>query len=81
MADFPCVHSIMMEKSALAGEVGGARPPPFTLFSITYKLAVYAPAERADTLPLFFISTHICTLWSYVRFILKCKYCKIELYI
>ncbi len=25
------VHSIMMEKSALAGEGGGARPPPFTL--------------------------------------------------
>jgi hypothetical protein len=37
-------HSIMMEKSALAG----ARPPPFTLVTITYKVAVYAPAERAD---------------------------------
>ncbi len=33
-------------KSALAGEGGGARPPPFTLFTITYKVAVYAPAER-----------------------------------
>ncbi len=42
------VHSIMMEKSALAGE--SARPPLFTLFTITYKVAVYAPAERADTL-------------------------------
>jgi hypothetical protein len=39
----------MMEKSALAG----ARPPPFTLVTITYNVAVYAPAERADTLPLF----------------------------
>ncbi len=27
----------------------GARPPPFTLFTITYKVAVYAPAVRADT--------------------------------
>ncbi len=46
----------MMEKSALAGHgVGGARPrpPSFTLFTITYKVAVYAPTERADILPLF----------------------------
>jgi hypothetical protein len=35
------VHSIMMEISALAGEgVRGARPPPFTLFTITYNVAV-----------------------------------------
>jgi hypothetical protein len=49
------VQSIMMEKSALAGEGGGggARPPPFTLVTITYKVAVYAPTKRADTLPLF----------------------------
>jgi hypothetical protein len=46
-------HSIMMEKLAQSGEGGGARPPPFTLFTITYKVAVYAPAERADTLTLF----------------------------
>ncbi len=32
------------------GERGGAS---FTLVTITYKVAVYAPAERADTLPLF----------------------------
>jgi hypothetical protein len=48
----------MMEKSALAGEGGdsgvhGARPPPFSLFTITYKVAVYAPAEWADTFTLF----------------------------
>jgi hypothetical protein len=35
--------------------VGGARPSPFTLFTITYKVAVYAPAERADILPLFLL--------------------------
>ncbi len=44
-----------MEKSAKPGEGGGARPPPFTLFTITYKVVVYAPAERADTLPLFLL--------------------------
>ncbi len=32
---------------------GGARPPPFILFTISYKVAVYAPAERADTPALF----------------------------
>jgi hypothetical protein len=49
------VHSIMMEKLSQAGEGGGggARPPPFTIFTITNKIAVYAPAERADTLHLF----------------------------
>ncbi len=43
---------LMIEKSALAGEGGGARPPPYTLVTITYKVAVYAPAERADALPV-----------------------------
>jgi hypothetical protein len=33
--------------------VGGARPPPFTTFTLTSKVAVYAPAEWADTLTLF----------------------------
>jgi hypothetical protein len=36
----------------------GARPPPFTLSTITYKVVVYAPAERADTLTLFLL--HPC---------------------
>jgi hypothetical protein len=36
-------------KFAQAGEgIGGVRPPPFTIFTIMYKVAVYAPAERAD---------------------------------
>jgi hypothetical protein len=48
-----CVHPIMMEKSALAGEGGGCTPTPFQPITITYKVAVYDPAERADTLPLF----------------------------
>ncbi len=33
--------------------VGCTRPHPFTLFTIMYKVAVYAPPERADTLPVF----------------------------
>ncbi len=47
------VHSVMRVKLALAGEGGGARPPPFITFTITSKVAVYAPAEWADTLTLF----------------------------
>ncbi len=34
---------------------------PFILSTITYKVAVYAPSERADT--LYFISTPMYTLW------------------
>jgi hypothetical protein len=37
--------------------VRGARPLSFTIFTITFKVAVYAPAERADTLTLSLIST------------------------
>ncbi len=44
------VHSIMIEKSALVGESGDARSHPITLFTIASKVAVYSPAERADTL-------------------------------
>jgi hypothetical protein len=44
----------MMEKLAQAGEACWHAPaPPFPIFIITYKLAVQAPAERADTLLLF----------------------------
>jgi hypothetical protein len=43
----------MRVKLVLAGEDGGARPPPLITFSLTSKVAVYAPAEWADTLTLF----------------------------
>ncbi len=43
----------MSVKIAVAGEGGGARPPPFITFTITSSVAVYAPAEWADTLTLF----------------------------
>jgi hypothetical protein len=50
---FPGVHSVMRVKLALAGEGGGCTPTPFITFTITSKVAVYAPAEWADTLTLF----------------------------
>ena len=34
----------------------------FTIATITQKVIVYVPAERADTLPLFHLYP-ICTLW------------------
>ncbi len=37
----------------LTGVGGGARPPPFTLFNITFKVAVYAPTGVQIKLPLF----------------------------
>ncbi len=37
------------------GEGGGALPPAFTISTITYKVVVYAPDERTDTLPLFLL--------------------------
>ncbi len=44
----------MMEKLAQAGEGGGGcTPTPFTIFTITFNVAVYAPAETVDILPLF----------------------------
>jgi hypothetical protein len=54
---------IMMEKSPLAGEVGGCTPTTGQHITITYKVAVYTPAERADTFPLFHLYP-ICTLWA-----------------
>jgi hypothetical protein len=59
----------MMEKLAQAGEGGGALPTLFTLFTITYKVAVYASAERADTLTLFH-------LYPYVYPVGKTSLCK-----
>jgi len=58
------VHSVMRVKSVLAGEGGGARPPPLITFTLTSKVAVYAPAEWADTYTDPVSSqVKICTLW------------------
>ncbi len=40
---------------AQVGESGGYTPTPFTIFTITYKVVMYAPAERADAPPLFLL--------------------------
>jgi hypothetical protein len=63
---FLAEYSIMLEKLGQPGEGGGASPPSFTIFTITYKVKVHAPAERA--LPEFHLYS-ICTLWyrSYQR--------------
>ncbi len=45
--------SIMRVKLARLVRVGGALPPFCFTFTITSKVAVYAPAEWADTLTLF----------------------------
>jgi hypothetical protein len=41
----------------------GCTPTAFQPTTITYKVAVYAPAERADTLPLFHLYL-LCILWD-----------------
>jgi hypothetical protein len=48
-----------MEKLAQAGAGGGALPPLFTLFTITYKVAAYTPAETADKLTLFHLDPYV----------------------
>ncbi len=45
----------MMEKFAQPGGGGGVRPPPFATSTITDKVVVYAPAERAVALPIFLL--------------------------
>jgi hypothetical protein len=59
-----CVHYIMVVKSAQPGEGGGVHAHPLSLYlSSRAKLwCMYAPAKKADTLPLFLLYP-ICTLW------------------
>ncbi len=51
----------MMVKSAQPGKDGGCTPTPFhyTVSTITYKVVLYAPAGRADTLHLFLLYPYI----------------------
>ncbi len=44
--------------------VGGAGPPSFTISTITYKVAVYAPFERTDTLPLSLLNHYMYSVVS-----------------
>ncbi len=48
-----------MEKLSQPGEGGGCTPTPFTKSTIKYKVEVYAPAERADTLLLFLLYSYM----------------------
>jgi hypothetical protein len=43
--------------------VGGCTPTPFQPITITYKVAMHAPAQRSDTLSVFHLYP-ICTLCS-----------------
>jgi hypothetical protein len=54
----------MRVKLALAGKGGGARPPPFTTFTLTSKVAVNAAAEWADTLTLFHLYQYMYSVIS-----------------
>ncbi len=55
-------HSNMRVKSTQAGGVRGARPLPFTISTIAYKVVRHAPAERADTLLLYLLYTYMCSV-------------------
>ncbi len=56
----------MMEKSAQPGECGGCTPTLFHYIysTITYKVVVYAPAEWADTLPLFLLYPYMYSVFE-----------------
>ncbi len=56
------IPSGKISRALCGGGVGGVRPPPFTLSTITSKVVVYAQAERADTSP-YFSSIPLWTLW------------------
>ncbi len=68
----------MMEKLAQPGEGGGARPPHFTTSTITDKVVVYAPAERAVALPIFLLYPYmhsvgqIFLLYPYMYSVILC---------
>ncbi len=48
------MHSIIMLKSAQPGGGGGVHALPLSLYLLS-RVVVYAPAERADTLPIFLL--------------------------
>jgi hypothetical protein len=54
--------------------VGGARVSPFTIFTITYKVAVYTPAEGADTLDLSLLYLYSLQYMYYVVWYLLIGY-------
>jgi|LakMenE18May11ns_1017448.scaffolds.fasta_scaffold8899089_1 hypothetical protein len=69
----------MIEKLAHAGE-GWRAPTPFTISTMTYKVAVKAPAERADKLPLFHLYPYVlCVLHHKLSILCKLTFGTIPL--
>jgi hypothetical protein len=54
----PCILFIMMEKLAQGGYRVGVHAHPLSLYQ-PLRTKLYAPAERADTLPLFLTYPYI----------------------
>jgi hypothetical protein len=75
MANFchSCHHDEKISPVLGGGGGRGARPSPFTLVTITYKVVVYTPAERSDTLPLFHLYTYmysvVCTILHNIQYV------------
>jgi hypothetical protein len=55
--------------------LGGARPPPFTISTITSKGAVYTTDERADTLPLFLLYPCMYSMFKLKPFLISHIFC------
>ncbi len=58
--------------------VGGARPPPLITFTLTSKVAVYAPAEWADTLTLFHLYQYMYSVSNTSSHILPQPYFPVD---
>ncbi len=56
------MHSIMIEKLARLVRVGGARPSPFTISTMTYKAEVYAPWECRYTPPIPILPLYVLSV-------------------
>jgi hypothetical protein len=46
-------------KLAQTAKGGGARRPPFTVFTNMYEVVVHSPAERTDTLSVFLLYSYV----------------------
>jgi len=56
------IHFSMMVKLAQGWWVGGWTPTPFHYIYHHVKVAVYGPAERADTITLFHLYPYMCSV-------------------